>query len=186
MLELCSADQAQLLIIDVQERLCAAMPTPCLSVLNNNLQRLTQAAQQLGVPIVASEQYPKGLGKTVPEVAAGFPSDHLLFEKTHFSCCAEPGFGEHLVPAEQRPQIVMAGIEAHICVLQTAASLQSWGYRVFVLADAVCSRNPANKDNALQRLIQAGIQVSNTESVVFEWLGSARHEQFKTLSLLFR
>jgi nicotinamidase-related amidase len=105
-------------------------------------------------------------------------------EKTTFSCCAEPTFCRQLT--SDRPQIVLAGMEAHICILQTALQLQEQGHPVFVVEDAIISRDPANKANAIARLREAGVTITNTESVVFEWLGKAEGDAFKQISRLIR
>jgi nicotinamidase-related amidase len=185
-ISLCSAAKSQLLIIDMQDRLCAAMPQDCLELAFSNIRRIAEAAQLLEVPMIVTEQYPKGLGATREKVASALPQDLYFCEKTSFSCCSAIGFEGQLRPTEERPQVVLAGLEAHICVLQTAAGLQHWGYQVFVVSDAVCSRSPQNRENAINRMRQGGISVSNTESVVFEWLGNADHPRFKEISQLFR
>lgn len=185
-LSLCQAPLAQLLLVDVQERLCAAMTEDCLQALRRNLGHLTKAARLLDIPILVSEQYPQGLGATLAPIRQMLPGDQGYFEKTHFSCCAEGGFDACLWPVAQRPQLVLAGMETHVCVLQTAAGLLERGYEVFVAADAVCSRDPHNKANALQRLAQAGVIISNTESIAFEWLGDSRNSVFKAVVQGFR
>lgn len=185
-LELCQATLSQLLVVDVQERLCAAIPEDCLERSFANIARISQAAQRLGIPIIATEQYPQGLGPTHPRVRSSLPEGLDIPHKTSFSCCGTQGFEHRLLDEAQRPQVILAGLEAHICVLQTAAGLQQWGYRVFVVADAICSRNPQHRDNALNRMRQGGIQITNTESLVFEWLGGSEHAQFRELSRLFR
>jgi nicotinamidase-related amidase len=106
-------------------------------------------------------------------------------EKTAFSCCNAEGF-DAAACADQRTQWILCGMEAHVCVLQTALELRARGLEVFVVADAISSRTEANRDNALARLRQAGVIVSNTESVLFEWLRDASDPQFKVLSALIR
>jgi len=165
-----------LVLIDVQERLAAVMPDR-ESVLRS-AGILLEAASRLKVPVVVTEQYPKGLGPTVPELAANLPSDATRVEKTAFSACGAMPIG--------RTQVVLAGMEAHVCVLQTALELAAAGREVFVVADAVCSRTQANYINALSRMHAAGVVVTNTESVVFEWLRDAAHEHFRALSKLIR
>ena len=185
-LELCNARASQFLLVDVQERLCNAMPEDCLATALGNMGRLLDAARALEGPIIATEQYPRGLGATRPEVVEHLPEEVTPIEKTSFSCCSAAGFESRLAKREERPQVVLAGVETHICILQTAAGLQHWGYRVFVVADAVCSRSPAVRENALHRLRQGGIIVTSTEAVAFEWLGDASHPAFKTVSSMFR
>jgi nicotinamidase-related amidase len=146
---------------------------------------LLRAAWILGIPITVTAQYPKGLGPTDPDIAAHIPPDTPAFDKTVFSCCGADGFNEYLAGVK-RPQIVIAGMEAHVCVLQSAFDLLAAGYQVFVLDDATCSRKLENYHNALLRLHQGGAIVTSAESVVFEWLRDARHVHFKTLSSLIR
>jgi len=185
-LDLCSARSAQLLLVDTQERLCKAMPPDCLEQALRNMSRLAKSAQLLDIPVMVTEQYPQGLGTTRTEVSTHLPEGFARITKTSFSCCSAAGFEGQLQKSEERPQIVLAGIEAHICILQTAAGLQHWGYQVFVVADATCSRSTENKRNALARMREGGITVTNSESVVFEWTGDAEHPQFKEISGLFK
>jgi nicotinamidase-related amidase len=174
---------SQLIIIDMQARLITAMPQEFLSATIRNATILVQAANLLEVPVIVTEQYPKGLGNTVPEVLAVLPKNQVV-EKTVFSCVAEPKFSRQLTA--DRSQLVLAGMEAHICVVQTALDLISSGKQVFVAEDAIISRNPANKANALARMRESGCIISNTESIVFEWLGKAEGDTFKAISKLIR
>jgi nicotinamidase-related amidase len=172
-----------LVIVDVQEKLSSVMDSVALAAIVKNCHILMQAAQLLEIPIICTEQYPQGLGATLPELAQDLDA-YPHIEKTCFSCFDSSPFRSRL--RGDRPQIVLAGMEAHICVLQTALQLQESGKQVFVVEDAVISRNPANKANALLRLHQAGVIVSNTESVVFEWLKVAEGDAFKQISRLVR
>ena len=174
---------SHLVIIDMQERLASAMPGDALQNVVKNCGILLQAAALFEVPALYTEQYPKGLGKTHPDLMQWLSAKPRV-EKTAFSSCDEPTFCRQLT--SDRPQVVLAGMEAHICILQTALALQAMGRLVFVAEDAVLSRSPSNKANALDRLRQAGIVVSNTESIVFEWLGAAEGEAFKQISRLIR
>lgn len=174
---------AQLVIVDMQTRLLTAMQQEAMHAVIRNCGVLATAATMLEVPTVISEQYPKGLGNTVPELSALLPNIKPV-EKTAFSCLAEPKFSRQLTI--DRPQIVLAGMEAHICVLQTALDLQANAKQVFVAEDAIISRNPANKANALARMRDAGCIISNTESIVFEWLGKAEGDAFKAISKLIK
>ncbi|MEJ2452014.1 MAG: isochorismatase family protein [Gammaproteobacteria bacterium] len=182
---LCQASFSQLLIIDVQERLAGSMEASVLQGLVRNTNILVEAATTLDVPILRTEQYPRGLGPTLPDIADKLPAAQGAVEKTCFSCCGASGIAS-ATSNETRPQIILTGMETHICVLQTALDLQLRGNQVFVVADAVCSRRKQHHQNALARLQQAGIVVSNTESVLFEWLQDASHPQFKSLSKLIR
>ncbi|MES2012342.1 MAG: hydrolase [Pseudomonadota bacterium] len=177
------AGLSQLVIIDMQTRLTAAMPLEAMQAAIKNSEILVTAAAMLEVPILFTEQYPKGLGHTVPELLALLPNAHAV-EKTVFSCVAAPTFSRQL--SGDRSQLILAGIEAHVCVLQTALDLISAGKQVYVAEDAVVSRNPANKANALARMRDAGCIITNTESIVFEWLGKAEGDAFKAISKLIR
>lgn len=177
------AANSQLVIIDVQKKLASVMAAEAMQQLMKNCNILLQASASLEIPVIYTEQYPKGLGTTLPELLPLLAANQRV-EKTVFSCCDEPTFNRKLT--SDRPQIVLAGMEAHICILQTALALHAQGRQVFVAEDAVISRNPANKANALARLDQAGVIVSNTESIVFEWLGKAEGEAFKQISRLIR
>lgn len=174
---------SQFVIIDVQSRLASVMPTDALQATVKNCGILAQAAHMLDVPIVLTEQYPQGLGHTVPELSALIPDVHPI-EKMVFSCAAEPRFNRQLT--RDRSQIILAGMETHICVAQTALDLIAAGKQVFVVEDAVISRNPANKTNAIARMREAGCIITNTESVAFEWLGAAGGDVFKAVSKLIR
>jgi nicotinamidase-related amidase len=183
---LCQAAFAQLLIIDAQERLAAAMPEAVLERTVININRLVSAAKILDIPIISTEQNPQGLGKTIAAVREQMPETAVPTEKTCFSCCTAPGFERALTEQPQRKQVVLVGMEAHICIIQTASGLQRWGYQVFVAADAICSRHSYKAENALERMRHSGIHVSNTESVAFEWLSDSQHEQFRAVSQLFK
>lgn len=176
------AGLSQLILIDLQTRLLSAMPQEAMQTVIRNCGILAQAAAMLEVPVIVSEQYPKGLGNTAPELLAFLPNIKPV-EKLTFSCMAEPKFSRQLT--RDHSQVVIAGMEAHICVLQTALDLQN-SKQVFVAEDAIISRNPANKANALARMREAGCIISNTESIIFEWLGKADSEAFKAISLLIR
>ena len=176
------AGLSQLILIDLQTRLLSAMPQEAMQTVIRNCGILAQAAAMLEVPVIVSEQYPKGLGNTAPELLAFLPNIKPV-EKLTFSCMAEPKFSRQLT--RDHSQVVIAGMEAQICVLQTALDLQN-SKQVFVAEDAIISRNPANKANALARMREAGCIISNTESIVFEWLGKADSEAFKAISLLIR
>ena len=181
---LCQADQSVLLVIDIQQRLASAMPDKALQSVIKHTALLLSAAGQLNIPVIRTEQYPRGLGQTLEEIQQHIQTDTCL-EKTCFSCCGAEGFKPALHKTE-RKQLILTGMESHVCVLQTAMELGAQGYEVFVVNDAVCSRDKHNHKNALQRLNQAGVVISNTESVLFEWLRDASHPQFKTISQSLR
>jgi nicotinamidase-related amidase len=175
-------DRSCLLVVDVQERLAPAMSDPVPVLRNAGI--LLQAARRLDVPVVVSEQYPKGLGATLPELKALAPADSIL-GKVSFSCAGDAGLRRRFEELA-RPQIVVCGMEAHVCVLQSAFGLKESGFAPFVVADAVASRVEASRDAALARMRTAGIDVVTTEMVVFEWLGCAATDEFREVSRLIR
>jgi len=182
---LAHASDSVLVIVDVQERLAAAMDPAVLAGVYRCARILLQAASRLAIPVLATEQYPKGLGPMVAELVEALPAGTPRLEKTAFSCLGAQSFSTALL-AGGRPQVILAGMEAHVCVLQSALELRAAGREVFVVEDACCSRNARNHANARHRLRAAGVVVSNTESVVFEWLRDARSEHFKAISALLR
>lgn len=183
--KLCNAEHSLLLIIDMQERLASAMPAAILEKIVKNNNTLLQAANELDIPVIHSEQYPKGLGSTLTAVSESLLSTSHRVTKTSFSCSSAENFSD-LVVKQKRQQIIVAGMESHICVLQSALQLQHQGYSVHVVEDAVCSRKKLNHKNALARLRQNDITINNVESVLFEWLKDASHPKFKTLSKLIK
>ncbi len=181
----CDRTESLLVVIDLQQRLGDAMPDKVLNRVLLNASLLVRTAGLLGVPLLQTEQHPRGLGPTHEMVAAAMPSGTPLFEKMSFSCCGADGFLA-AVDRVGRRQVVLVGMEAHVCVLQTALDLTAAGLVVFVVEDAVCSRRLENYQNALDRLRQCGVGVVSAESVLFEWTGSAEHPQFKTIQSLLR
>jgi nicotinamidase-related amidase len=182
---LASAADSVLIVIDFQERLAAAMDPAALKVATKNTAILLQSAVCLGIPVLATEQYTQGLGPTVAELATRLPPDTPRVEKTCFSCAGAEAFAR-VLESTGRSQAILTGMEAHVCVLQSALNLKTAGRDVFVVADACCSRNTDNHANAMDRLRAAGVSVANTESIVFEWLRDAQHPHFKALSALLR
>lgn len=182
---LLSADRSQLLIVDVQDRLLPAMHEGEAMV--DRCAILLQAAQELGVPATISEQYRKGLGATVARLDNAKGAAPVM-EKMHFSCAADPAIGKHVrdAAANGRRQLVVAGIESHVCVLQSALQFKEQGLDVFVVGDAVTSRRPESVAFAFERMRGAGIDVVNTEMALFEWLHVAGTPAFKSLSKLIK
>lgn len=178
-----NASTSQLVIVDMQTKLSTAMQPAALQKAVKNSGILAQAAQMLDVHCIITEQYPQGLGATLPEITQYLAKTKPI-AKTAFSACGEPTFNQQL--HRDKPQIVLTGMEAHICVLQTALDLLGAGKQVFVVEDAIISREDANRANALERLRDAGCVITNAESVLFEWIGNANHEAFKALSKLIR
>ena len=178
--QLLSAPSSVLLVVDVQEKLIPLIPHHRRIVWN--IQRLLQAAQVLEVPAVGTEQYPKGLGPTVE------PLRELLGpvpEKLSFSCAGCEPFLERL-DVESRWQVVVAGIETHVCVQQTVLDLLARGFEPYLVADAVGARGELDHQVALRRMEAAGATVTTTESVMFEWCQRAGTPQFKQISQLVR
>ena len=179
---LCRSGDTVLVLIDIQTHLGAAMQPAIHNQLLENSSILAQAAENIDIPIIITRQYPDGLGDTEPVIPT---LTATTIDKTTFSCSGTSGFSQSLKQTA-RHQIVLAGMESHVCVLQTAFDLQSENYQVFVVEDAVCSRTTANHRNAMTRLVQHGITVTNTESVLFEWLENASHPQFKSIISLIK
>lgn len=177
------SDQAQLVVIDVQEKLCRAMDEEVLGRLTRNIAILLEGAAELGVPVVATEQYVKGLGETIPELKERLKEKPL--EKMTFSCCGGEGFLERLA-ATGRRQVILVGMETHVCVLQTALELLGEGYAVHLVSDAVMSRRKENWITAVTTLAAAGAVITSTESVLFQLLRVAGTDAFKKVSKLVR
>jgi nicotinamidase-related amidase len=176
------AQDSALIIIDMQERLVPAMQAPARTLRNARL--LLQAAAKTGVPALLTEQYPQGLGHTVAEIKAA-AGDSPILPKMHFSCMEDPTFADTF-RAFGRRQAILAGMEAHVCVVQTAASLFEEGFDVFVVSDATASRTLDSEQACLARLNAAGVSVVTTEMVVFEWLGKAGTQAFKEMLPLIK
>jgi nicotinamidase-related amidase len=171
-------DRSVLLVIDLQQKLAPAIHQ--VEAVMNAACWVLQIANQLQVPVICTEQYPQGLGSTVPAVASLIPVDSVL-EKIHFSAWREPSVQQRLQQLKKQ-QLVLIGTEAHVCVLQTAMDLIAAGFAVFVVAEAVGSRTVANKTLALSRLQQAGAHIISQEMLAFEWLEQAGTDQFRHIS----
>jgi nicotinamidase-related amidase len=174
--------QAILCIVDVQERLAAVM-SERQEVLRRCLQ-LVEGAKVLGLPVLLTEQYPKGLGPTVAELREALPAYEPV-QKLSFDCCAQQDFMQAL-RRHGRPQVLLSGMETHICVQQTALGLLQAGYQVHLVADAACSRRGLDHRLGLALMRQAGVVVSSTEAVLFELLQEAGTEEFKAISRLIK
>jgi nicotinamidase-related amidase len=173
-----SAGDTALLVIDVQEKLAPRIHN--VEEVVQNIAFLIDGAGLLGLPVLATEQYPKGLGPTVDLLRERLPERP---DKTAFSCCAIPAVVDALRRGA-RPKVVLAGIEAHVCVLQTALDLLALDFRVYVAVDAVSSRSAVDRDFAFRRLEQAGAVLTTAETCVFEWVGGSTHPRFKEVSKL--
>ncbi len=173
------AAQSVLLVIDIQEKLLPVIHEK-ERILENALW-LTRLANLLEIPVMASEQYPKGLGATVPELRNEFAAG-AVGEKTAFSCADGCLAG---LPGNDRTQVILCGIEAHVCVLQTALDFRSQGKDVFIADEAVGSRRPRDKELALARMRDEGVRIVSREMIAFEWLKGASHPHFRTVSKEF-
>lgn len=174
---------AMLCIIDIQERLAAAMAER--EAVIEAARRLVVAARRLQVPIVLTEQYPRGIGPTEPALVEALQDDYRPVEKLHFSCCREAPF-EAAVEGAGRRQVILCGMETHVCVLATCLELLHAGFQVHVVADAVCSRDAAHKELALAQMAQAGAVVTCVEAAVYQLLERAGTPEFKDLLPLFK
>ncbi|MBK9037327.1 MAG: isochorismatase family protein [Myxococcales bacterium] len=176
-----------LLIIDVQDRLVAAMPAEVAATVERNLITLAAAAERFALPVIVSEQYPKGLGRTTAAVAGALEAVRgvCFFEKIEFAACAAPAWAEAVGP-DPRKIYLVTGMETHVCVFQTVRALRGAGHEVIVLADAVASRTERNWQTGLDLCRQTGALIATTEMVVFDLLGKAGTDDFKALSRLLR
>lgn len=176
-----NSEDSILLIIDVQEKLVNMLKDKEVS---ESAAKIAKAAGILNIPSIITEQYPKGLGSTIDKIKLALPDANYI-EKTHFSALKEEGFKE-LLKTKKRNQIIILGIETHICVLQTAFDLLNNGYEVFVVANACGSRTEENKIAALKRLRHYGAQTVTLEMVLFELLKSSKHPNFKEVQALIK
>lgn len=176
--ELLAAENSLLLLIDLQSKLAPAIHHS--AEVEQHCRWLVEMARELAVPVLATEQYPQGLGVTVPSLLSLLKSEEIL-EKIHFSAYQESHIQAALADSGRR-QIVLCGTEAHVCVLQTALDLAAAGYQVYVVAEACGSRRDSDKQLALGRLQQAGVVIVSREMVAFEWLQRAGTAQFRHIS----
>ena len=177
------AEKAVLVVIDVQERLVSAMPEDVYLRLRNTVAMLVEVAGLLGIPVVTTEQYPKGIGHTVPELAAA--CNETIIEKVSFGCCGEATFLEALKNTG-RTQVLITGMEAHVCVYQTVLGLLEDGYYVHLIRDAICSRNKTDYLAGVDNAGQAGAVVTTAETIMFQMLQESTHEQFRAVSRLVK
>ena len=175
-------DNTALVIVDVQGRLAQHMADR--EALFGNLQRMVKGALALELPILWVEQLPGKLGPTIPEVAELLPG-HRPIAKSSFSCAQNPEFNAALAQAGRR-QLLLVGMEAHVCVYQSALDLLRAGYEVEVVADAVGSRSAQNREVGLRKMQAQGVGLSSTEMALFELLGDAGHPAFRDIQALIR
>jgi nicotinamidase-related amidase len=178
-------EHTALIVIDVQERLFPAMDSDHREEVMRNLKVLTATAQRLQLPTLATEQYPKGLGHTLPEMKAALPTRLEPSQKLAYSRRGVEAFRSRLTASGAR-QVLLGGIEAHVCVLMSALDLLAAGYGVHIVADAVTSRTQANWRLAMDQLRQAGAVVTTTETVLFQLLRQADSDDFRELARLIR
>jgi nicotinamidase-related amidase len=191
-MELLDAGRSIVLIIDLQGKLMEMIERPGLVIAAT--KRLLSLAGLFGIPVVMTEQYPRGLGPTHPEVRASFDAltaPKRFLDKTSFGCCGDPAFEALLRDSRpdvspERRQLVVAGIEAHICVMQTTLELLRQRSQVFLCWECISSRGAEYRRHALERMTQAGAVITNHESVAFEWARDKNHRCFRQMSALLR
>jgi nicotinamidase-related amidase len=191
-MDLLDVERSIVVIIDLQGKLMEMIERPAL--VRAATVRLLKLAELFEVPVLMTEQYPRGIGGTHPEVRVAFEALSVpkrLLEKTSFGCCGEPGFQqllEELRPGldRTRRQMVVAGIEAHVCVMQTVLELLRQGSQVHLCWECVSGRGAEYRRHALDRMVQAGAVLTNHESVGFEWARRKEHTAFKAMSHLFK
>ncbi len=177
------AAHSALVIIDVQEAFRPSIPD--FAELSARIALVAHAAQLLGVPLLVTEQYPKGLGHTAAEIRAVLPPSLAPIEKSAFSSCGAQTFTDELERLRIR-QALVCGIEAHVCVNQTTHDLLARGYQVHLLADCIASRAAHNRETGLAKMQRSGALPSSIEMALFELMRDARHEQFKAVQKLIK
>ncbi len=191
-MELLDVNRSIVLVIDLQGKLMEMIERPRLVI--DATRRLLKLADLFSVPVLLTEQYPKGLGGTHAEVREEFDELKVakrFIDKTSFGCCGDPGFENALrelrpgLAAAQR-QIVIAGIEAHVCVMQTVLELLRQGSQPHLCWECISGRGAEYRRHALERMSRAGAVITNHESVAFEWARDKNHPQFRAFSALFR
>ncbi len=171
--------KAAVLVVDVQDRLTPAMPPEALARVVKYGKALIATGKELGLPVLATEQYPKGLGHTLPELAEQLPVKPL--EKVHFSCGADAAFVSAL-EATGRRQVIVTGMETHVCVFQTVRDLVNMGYEVHVCSDAVSSRTEEHRRTGLELCREAGAVITTAETAIFDLLHQAGTAEFKKVA----
>lgn len=177
------ASSSLLCIVDIQEKLIGAMGAPQETLKRSKI--VLEAARVLGIPMIATEQYPRGLGPTLPEITELFSEGTPVLEKTSFSCFGVESFS-NAVADSPATDLILIGIEAHVCVFQTALDALALGKTVYLVEDCVDSRHASDKASALAFLRQEGVKVLTSEMLLFQLLRNASHPCFKTVSKLVR
>jgi nicotinamidase-related amidase len=181
--QLLSSNNALLLVIDIQEKF-----VPHIHEMERVVKRtkvLIEAAKLLEVPVVVSQQYPQGLGETVATIRDTLEETTAIHDKTTFSCCQDDALQKEL-QKHDRHQVILAGIETHVCVAQTAFDLLASGRQPYIAVDAVSSRKPTDADVALKRLFKAGVISTTTEAAIMEMTVNSQHPAFRELSKLIK
>jgi nicotinamidase-related amidase len=180
--KLLNVDDCLLMVVDLQEAFA-----PHIQNFPDVVERsriMIEAARLLNLPIIATEQYPKGLGRTVEPIRQAL-GDCRYYDKLTFSCLQDPAVIEAVLPLKRR-QVILIGIETHVCIAQTALDLLSNDRLPYVAADAVSSRRPPDHQTAMTRMRDAGAIITTSEAAIMEWLVSSKHEKFRTISKLVK
>ncbi len=177
-----SAEDSLVLIIDIQEKLVAALNK---DLVVSNALKIATSANILGIPIIVTEQYPKGLGCTVQSLKDVLPQETQIVEKTYFNALLEDGMLDK-IKSYGKKQIVIFGIETHICVYQTASALIEQGYEVYVIKDACASRNKYEFKQGIDAMVANGAKISCVEIALFDWLKGAKNPKFKEVQALIK
>ena len=178
-----TSENSVIVLIDMQEKLVRAMNEPENTV--KVCRMLMQGADALQCPVVVTEQYPKGLGNTVEDIASVLPAGTPVIEKTSFSCYGTEAFADTMAKMD-RECVILCGVESHVCVLQTALDALALGKTVYLVTDGVSSRKIADRDTGLQYLRHNGVQELSAEALLFMMLRSSKHPAFKTISALVK
>lgn len=178
-------EELALVIVDTQDGMIRVMEPEIKRKVINNIKLLVALAQKLNVPLILTEQYPKGLGRTVIEIQQALES-YQPIEKISFSCYGDEGFKSRLKQLNSATGIILTGTEAHVCVLQTALDLLASGYKVHVVSDAICSRRKLDWEAGLRLMEKAGAIITTTEILIFQLLVRADTEEFRFMSNLLK
>ncbi len=177
-------DNAVVVVVDLQEAF--RQPIHEFDKIVARTAAVLQAAKLLNLPVLVTEQYPQKLGETVTEIKSALPDGVAIVDKTAFSCCGASVFMEQLERLRPRKQVVLCGLETHVCMSQTAHDLLALGYQVHVLEDCTSSRTPANREIGLAKMRRSGALPSSSEMALFELMVESRHEHFRAISKMVK
>ena len=172
------ANESALIIVDIQEKLISSIHEERREIIVKNTEKLIRSAEILGIPIIYTEQYPKGLGRTISEISSLIKERPI--EKRSFSCFGSEDFKDAVAESMAR-YLIIAGIESHICVNQTVFDALELGYTPIVVEDATGSRNKRDHETAMMKFSSSGVLVESTEMIIYEWLESAENRKFKEI-----